>query len=236
MDLPGAPAATTPTSPVPTRNARGVRVFAGVLVAAVLLLGVIVVLVGARPASWGELTAAVRAGDVVAVTVEGDDVGPEAVGHMAAVVLWTQGPWRHHTDVLVRLGDPEQGTGPTDTRLEIVEGSVQEALRALRPDLEITSKPAARTVGLLAGWRVPIGLVAWPLVVAAATLGLLIAGPEPRFATRWAWFWLLISPLAAVVALAFLTQAAVTAHRPTERRLTGGWAFLISLVAMGRPG
>lgn len=65
-----------------------------------------------------------------------------------------------------------------------------------------------------------------------ATLILLIGGPQPRLATKWAWFWLLgIGPLS----LAFLLLEPVPVWQrealPARNRLTGGWGFVIALVA-----
>ena len=64
-----------------------------------------------------------------------------------------------------------------------------------------------------------------------ATLVLLIAGPQPRWATKWAWFWLLgLGPMAAVFLLVEpvpVWQSAPAYARPS--RLTGGWAFLLAI-------
>ncbi|HMO10058.1 MAG TPA: hypothetical protein PKB06_00790 [Actinotalea sp.] len=87
--------------------------------------------------------------------------------------------------------------------------------------------PEARSLldgGLTLGWS-------WAAVAGLATLVLLIAGPQPRLATKWAWFWLMgIQPLA----VAFLLLEPVPAWQPggthaRAARLTGGWAFLLAL-------
>ena len=56
----------------------------------------------------------------------------------------------------------------------------------------------------------------------------------PERATRWAWFWLQWNPVGV---LAFLLLSGpvpgVPAPRPGARRLTGGWAFLLSLLLGG---
>ena len=74
------------------------------------------------------------------------------------------------------------------------------------------------------------GWVVWSLyAVFLSTLGLLVVGPEPWRATRWAWFWLLTSAAFPLTALAFLVLGGPTplvpAPRERSRRLTGGWAF-----------
>ena len=53
-------------------------------------------------------------------------------------------------------------------------------------------------------------------------------GPESRWATRWAWVWLSLTPVMVfVVSLYVLVGARPDPSR--ARRLTGGWAFLITL-------
>ncbi|TDE92650.1 hypothetical protein EXU48_14025 [Occultella glacieicola] len=60
---------------------------------------------------------------------------------------------------------------------------------------------------------------------------LLVAGPQPRLATKWAWFWL---GCAGPLWLVFLVLEPVPWWRresamQRDRRLTGGWAFLASI-------
>ncbi|WP_372595495.1 hypothetical protein [Actinotalea sp.] len=68
---------------------------------------------------------------------------------------------------------------------------------------------------------------------AASLLGLvaLIAAPQPRLATKWAWFWIAwTNPLILVFFLVEPVPLWRTAPMPAPAaRLTGGWAFLISL-------
>lgn len=71
-----------------------------------------------------------------------------------------------------------------------------------------------------------------------ATLFVLINGPEPRWATRWAWFWLIMSPALVVTLPLFLIGSGPqrpwdTPTEPIGRRLTGGWAFLIAALVLG---
>lgn len=84
------------------------------------------------------------------------------------------------------------------------------------------------------------GWLAWGgLPVGVATLALLIAGPEPRLATRWAWFWLfgLDAPLGALVVLGYFILGGPTFKFsgvcPGSGRLTGGWAFLLAVLSSG---
>lgn len=87
--------------------------------------------------------------------------------------------------------------------------------------------------GRLLGWHVPNAVAIPAFVLFLAGLVVLMAGPQPRRATRWAWFWLLLPPLGCLL---FLTLSGPTggvpAPRDPDRRLTGGWAFLLSLPLM----
>lgn len=71
----------------------------------------------------------------------------------------------------------------------------------------------------------------WSDLAGLATLILLIVGPQPRWATKWAWFWLLgVGPLTAVFLL--LEPVPVWQSEPARARpsrLTGGWAFLLAI-------
>ncbi|MFC3688022.1 hypothetical protein [Aquipuribacter hungaricus] len=79
----------------------------------------------------------------------------------------------------------------------------------------------------------PLALALVLLVAWLATLWLVVAGPEPYRATRWAWAWLLapglgpLGPLACVVLSGPTPGLGVV--RPAGRRLRGGWALLVSL-------
>jgi hypothetical protein len=72
----------------------------------------------------------------------------------------------------------------------------------------------------------------WSGLFLLLTLLLLVAGPDPTIATRWAWFWLgMAVPLFwAVFLLAEPWFFRDRADRAGTRRLTGGWAFLLGLV------
>ena len=81
------------------------------------------------------------------------------------------------------------------------------------------------------GLYVPPWLAVCSLLSAVVVLVLLVQGPWPWRATRWAWFWLISNPLTL---LAFLLLSGPTpgvrAPRDAGRRLGGGWAFVISSV------
>lgn len=75
----------------------------------------------------------------------------------------------------------------------------------------------------------------WRVVSLLLTLVLLVAGPDPSLATRWAWFWLgMAVPVSwAVFLLAEPWFSRGRTGRVGIRRLTGGWALLLGLVIAG---
>ena len=75
------------------------------------------------------------------------------------------------------------------------------------------------------------------LGVLVALTASIISGPEPRLATRWAWFWLVAYVWPAAVVYLLLEPTAAWRREPAtapRRRLTGGWAFLIGAL-VGTP-
>ena len=97
-------------------------------------------------------------------------------------------------------------------------------------------QPVERPLGdLLAGLQ--RGTVA--LAVGLASLALLLAGSDPRRATRWAWFWLASCLPVAVLGFLLLEPLPLWRRTATVRShpaLTGGKALLLGLVlaAVGR--
>ena len=80
------------------------------------------------------------------------------------------------------------------------------------------------------GFEAPGWLWLTSAVLMAATVVLLVKGPPLWRATRWAWFWLLASPIGMA---AFLLLSGPFPGLPKPRsanRLTGGWAFLRAIV------
>ena len=93
-------------------------------------------------------------------------------------------------------------------------------------------------IGFGSGGELDVGpnLGLWQMWGAATlvTLLLLIFGPQPRWATKWAWFWLAaaVPPLWLVFVLFEPVPLWIKYPiPPASYRLTGGWAFLISLFA-----
>jgi len=72
----------------------------------------------------------------------------------------------------------------------------------------------------------PIGIVNLLIMV------VVIAGPQPRLATKWAWFWLGFLPLGCAAFLV-LEPVPLWQRQPAlarQGRLTGGWAWLAAVL------
>lgn len=213
----------TPRAPRPRT---GYDVWRWCLVAGNVLLLVVAVLFGARAGSWSGLEAAVASGRVTGVAVAG---GLDGSGSSVQEVTWREGLLQRRVQVLVS----PPGSQSTSTLVQVPQDAGR-VLAELGPGLVVERDhrdtsgsasfwgwampfPAAVTVALLLGW--------------ACWLGLLVHGPAPWRATRWAWFWLSWVP-GGVVAF-FLLAGPTPGVRPPRRaarRLTGGWAFLLSLL------
>lgn len=206
------------------------RVVAWVLLAATVVLTGAWVVLGQQESSYRDLRAAVADGDVNEVTVYG--VTAPYRGRVDVEVQWRTGPFgifRHLAEVT------EQHPQRTTVRHgRVVVEDVGEDLLARDPDLAVERRnetaPWLNTSAY--GRPVPAWVAIGGLVVGFAVLLLLVGGPQPFRATRWAWFWLIgaVPPLGI---MAFLLVGGATRVLPPRRpddRLTGGWAFLLALV------
>ena len=91
----------------------------------------------------------------------------------------------------------------------------------------------------LLGWRVPGWVALAGLVLLVAAAWLLVNGPQPWRATRWAWFWTfgLATPLGIVFYLVLGGPTSLShPPRPGRERLTGVLAFLLTAVVSGLLG
>jgi hypothetical protein len=176
----------------------------------------------------------VASGEVTKVRSAGG-LWSEATGFSVVEVHWRRGIFGYSTKVIEARPLSAASAGARDGVTGVIGEDLGDRLAASQPDVQVVR--VARWTGMsteLFGLRVA-GWMAWALLIYFVTiLWLLVRGPEPWRATRWAWFWLmtLAAPLGM---LAFLLLAGPTSvvspPRPGSRRLTGGWAFLILLLA-----
>jgi hypothetical protein len=153
-----------------------------------------------------------------------------ADGFSTQEVRWTDGLVRRATRVTVGAAPLAEVEGVT-TRGE----DLGVLLSRADPDLEVrrSQQGPAAPYGKLFGWQVPTWLALTALVAYLSQLGLLLNGPQTWRATRWAWFWIMTVPGAGPPLMLLLSgrTPGVPAAGGEGRRLTGGWAFLLSSVA-----
>ncbi len=225
-------------TPLPTRDTHGGIVDGlgrAVLVVAAVAVAVAVGLLGTHPTPLSELRVAIASGQVHDVRVAG--TLPEgATGYSTAYLRWSEGGFDRLTTVR-QVSSPEQGDG---ARSEVVVGSIDQNLREVQGDgvLRIVHDDSARpTGGSMFGIELPSWVVGGALLVWVLSLLLLVSGPQPARATRWAWFWLLVSTLAPLTAVLFLVLGE-PGHRLSGdpgggRRFGGVRAFVLMLLVGG---
>ncbi|MCZ2810296.1 hypothetical protein O2W15_02505 [Modestobacter sp. VKM Ac-2979] len=223
-------APTTPAPPRPRVTLRdpwtALRV---ALVLGCVVVALATVLVGQRPASLEDLRAAVDAGRVEEVRVS-EGLGPRATGSAVQTAVWRSGLVTRRTEVwqVSPSAQPHEGSRP------VVTGDLADQLRTVEPGLRVGPLAESSSSSELLGWRAPVWVGALLFVIWLAALFLLVGGPVPERATRWAWFWLCWIPLGTPVFLVLSGPfPGVPAPRPGARRLTGGWAFLLSWLVVG---
>lgn len=186
-----------------------------------------------RPATLQDLYASAAAGEVVSLHLIGGLPPGAESGEAQLEMHWRTGsaPWVATIRVVRSGGDgqmvvsPGEGFTTDDVAREVA--ARDPAVRVVQTDFPsgVHFAPA------IFGWSVPMWVASLMFGVGVVSLYVLIAGPEPWRATRWAWFWLSGFPFALILFLVLSGPTpALPAPRNPTRRLTGGWAFLLSLV------
>ncbi|WP_431836476.1 hypothetical protein [Cellulomonas sp. Y8] len=208
-----APAATLPAGD-PVRPSSRVHLAVRLVLLAVLAAGAVQAALRPVDRTADELEAALAAGEVATMTIERPTV--PTIGGVG--VAWTGD------------GRPGRATYRFDS---ISDQRVDEGRRLLAAAAASPRDVEVREVDELPSRSSP----AWQLYLALAALVALpltlVVGPEPRLATRWAWFWLAVHAWPVAIAYLALEPTPVWDRRgrtAPERRLTGGWAFLLGLL------
>lgn len=228
LDVPAAP---------PVRRRPFWPVVRGAVVLGWLLLLAAVVLTGERDSSVDSLVSAAAAGKVSEVRVTGSGFDPGMRGYSVEQVRWSEGP-QHFVAEIVEATPRHAGlrarTGPEGRR--VVTTDALAYLTTHVEDVRVTRTPEAYYTSSVGPWHV-LDWVLWGLLTTwVATMFLLMVGPRPWRATRWAWAWLVVgAPPVGIPAFLVLSGPVpgLPAPRPGARVLTGGWAFLLTAFLLG---
>lgn len=213
---------------------RVLRVVAWVLLAGWLGTAVAAVLLGELASDVDSLRSAIAAGDVDRVEVTGG-LGAHARGSATIELRWSDHGLHYYAEVKQTRGKPPRGQAwhseEADGRFT---GNLADYLDPGDADLEIvhTDHSAAGASATWAGFRLGGGQFGVLVGLLLATLGVLAVADEPWRATGWAWCWLILV-LPGILAPAYLLLGGPTGVARPKRpaaRLTGGWAFLLSLL------
>lgn len=199
------------------------------LLACFAALVVTVVVVGERPGSYDDLRFAVERGDVDTVSVTGGLEAPYR-GAVSVQVHWRDGLFRRVADVVEVHPAPRVPITSSGTPRV---ASVEDDLASIDRRVEVTRDRDRDGGAEVRGWQIPRWAGWLSVVVSIGTFALIVAGPPPWRANRWAWFWGLA--FAAPVAIpAYLLLGGPTWLRPPPvdaPRVTGGWGFMAALLA-----
>ena len=207
----------------------GWRLFARSLAVGWLALLALFLAFGARGSTFAHLESELRAGHVHRVEVSGDPLPPGAHGFTTMSVHWRRWGIPFEAEVRVPSNGRDRPPGPLRP---VTVADVDGRLRADQPGVLVTHAPVERPTGNVDQWHVPGWLLVPTILLMALTLRLLVQGPAPWRATRWAWFWIVglgwlgLLPFFVLGGPALLTRP----PRRPERRVTGFWAFILVLV------
>ncbi|MDO5534001.1 MAG: hypothetical protein Q4F65_05055 [Propionibacteriaceae bacterium] len=217
---------------------RHVAYYRYAVLALLVAVGIGILALGTRPAPVTELGQALASGRVTEVTVA-NALAPGATGTATAEVRWHDGLLPRFTTVRQVAPPPGQDGGVVVSEPDQpVTTSIEEWLTGYTEAPLAITHVEDRTTGTtwwLYGWKVPAWVALPGLLAGLLTLSLLITGPEPLRATRWAWFWAIGSPLSFVTLPLFLLiglprTGAIEQPYTKAGRLTGGWSFLLFCV------
>jgi len=186
------------------------------LLAVGLLVSLVQTLMQPVERPLGELLYQLQEGEVSSLTIARPDPGAEALGVWE--VRWT-------------------GKGlPGRSTYEITDGASAVAVDEGRRILDAAERSPVPVDVTVRHNFIDEGTT-WHGggIAGLAALLLLIGGPQPRLATKWAWFWLAWHTPLLWLAFVVLEPVPVWLNRPLRqrpRRLTGGWAFLLSITAV----
>lgn len=231
----GTPSAPARPVPAPDGWTRRDRVAGWVLAATWVALLVSTLLTGQRASTFGDLEEQVAAQRVGEVEVVGEPLSDEAIGYAGVQVRWREGWILYAARVTEASSERLAAKARRANGEPVVVGSVEDHLRGLDPDVSFARGEQRSPSFTMGGFETPGWVGLGYLVLLAGTL-VLVGGPRPWRATRWAWAWLvLLVPPYGVAAYLLLggPTGLLPPRDPRRAWLTGGWAFLLALLLGG---
>ncbi len=196
-----------------------------------LFVMAVAVSIGSYSTQLRDLESELDRGGVTSVTVT-PGMPAEAEGATTQSVYWRSGWLNHRADVVMVTPGDDSWAWTSEDNMAVRTGyDIANQLAEKDPALLITRVPERMSGAEVYGFEVPSWLLGFTLAGAFGTFVVLVSGPQPWRATRWAWFWLMTTVIGAPL---FLVLAGPTpplrSPREQHRRLTGGRAFIIALV------
>lgn len=208
-----------------------------ILLAVAVALLAMAPFVATNPKSLSDLKDAVAAGAVTRVVIA-DPLPTGATGLATPEIRWKQGGITHATQV-TQVSDRSVAIPSSQSSTDVVVGDVRQYLDSLpggSPDRLTIVEARRATSGSILGWQVPVWFALTSFMLWLLTVTLVIGGPAPWRATRWAWFWCVVSPFAFVGVPAYLALSGRLPRggsEPPKRRVTGGWVLVTMLLLSG---
>ena len=190
---------------------------------------------GERASTFGHLEGLVAAGEVSEVEVVGEPLPADSIGYAGIQVRWREG-WVLRSASVTQASNERQAVKARRANgAPVIVGSVEDHLRRFDPDVTLSRGEHRSPSFTMGGFETPgwIGLGYLGLLLATLVL---VGGPRPWRATRWAWAWLvlLVPPYGIAAYLVLGGPTGLLPPRDPRRVwLTGGWAFLLALILGG---
>lgn len=237
-EIPASAAATPDRSLTRDGWPRGHRIYGWILALAVLVLAVTWMVDGAKHEPYDSFTHALENGEVTEIEVAGTrEVTSDDNGFFRIDVYWRDNFRPRFAEVTQASSERQKQSALRNGHdVVVVTDDLVAEWKELRPGLEVTERPrhTGGTVGVNKGGAAVHQVPGWAAIL---TLFLLLAvfvqitlGPQPRRATRWGWFWLLLwVPTLAVPAYLLLGGPLGLGGRPrTNFRVSGPLVFVVA--------
>jgi hypothetical protein len=228
----------TPPAPAPSLAdgwTRRDRVAGWILLLTWTALVVAALVTGERASTFGHLERLVATGEVTTVEVVGEPLPDDSIGYAGIEVRWREGWTVRSASVTQASNERQAAKARRANGSPVVVGGVEDHLRALDPGVTFTRGEYRSSSFEMRGLQTPGWVGLGYLVLLLGTL-VLVGGPRPWRASRWGWAWLVLLLPPFGIAAYLLLGGPTGLFRPRDPRrvwLTGGWAFLLTLLLGG---